>query len=301
MECDARIDAKVDVAIRPMRPDDVPLAERLSAEAFYQVGLETSPASWPAPERRPEARAANWVARTTRFLETDPAGCWAAVDDAGLAGFASSVVRESLWILATFAVRPGLQGRGLGRRLLDAALANGVAAGCDRWMLSASSDPKALRRYRLAGFDLHPQMHLRGRVDRSAIPVVEGIREGTADDVELLDSLDRELRGAGHGPDHEALARAGQLVVDVRGRGYAYAGSGRPEVVAAIDEETATRLLWECLARSGDDGAIAHVTSANQWALDVGLAARLSIHPEGYLGLRGMSPPAPYVHNGALL
>ena len=46
---------------------------------------------------------------------------------------------------------------------------------------------------------------------------------------------------------------------------------------------------------------VAHVTAANQWALDVGLAARLELHQEGYLGLRGMKPPAPYVHNGALL
>ena len=44
-----------------------------------------------------------------------------------------------------------------------------------------------------------------------------------------------------------------------------------------------------------------HVTSANQWVLDVGFAARLELHQEGYLGLRGMKPPAPYVHNGALL
>ena len=44
-----------------------------------------------------------------------------------------------------------------------------------------------------------------------------------------------------------------------------------------------------------------HVTAANQWVLDVGFAARLELHQEGYLGLRGMKPPAPYVHNGALL
>ena len=46
---------------------------------------------------------------------------------------------------------------------------------------------------------------------------------------------------------------------------------------------------------------VGHVTAANQWAVDVGMAARLDLHQEGYLGLRGMKPPAPYVHNGALL
>lgn len=282
-----------------MRSEDVALAERLSSDAFYQNDLQTFPPSWPTPEPRPATRSANWIARTSRFLETDPSGCWAAVDESGLVGFATSFVRESLWGLATYAVRPALQGKGVGKRLLDAALASGV--GCERWMLSASSDPKALRRYRLAGFDLHPQMFLHGRPDRSAIPAVDRLRDGRAEDRELLDSLDRTLRGAGHGPDHEALARMGELVVDVRGRGYAYAAQGGPALVAALDEHTATRLLWECLARGGDEPIIGHVTAANQWALDVGLAARLSLGSEGYLGLRGMRPPAPYLHNGALL
>jgi GNAT superfamily N-acetyltransferase len=282
-----------------MRPEDVPLAERLSSDAFYQADLQSSPPWWPAPQPRPSSRADGWVARTRRFLETDADGCWAAVDDSGLVGFATSIRRESLWCLVTYAVRPGLQGQGIGTRLLDAALRHGAAA--DRWMLSASDDPGAVRRYRLAGFDLHPQMFLHGRVDRAAIPAVTGLRDGTPDDVELLDSLDRELRGAGHGPDHEALARMGELVVDVRGQGYAYAGGGGPAVIAAVDEETAVRLLWECLGRAGDEPIVGHITAANQWALDVGLAARLAIATQGYLGLRGMSPPAPYVHNGALL
>lgn len=282
-----------------MQPDDVPRAERLSSEAFYQADVESFPPAWPAPERRPASRAANWIARTSRFLETDPGGCFAAVDDGELVGFATSMVRESLWCLATYAVLPGRQGQGTGKRLLDAAL--GYGANCERSMLSASSDPKAVRRYRLAGFDLHPMMFLSGKVDRSAIPAVTGLREGTANDVELLDSIDRELRGAGHGPDHEALAAMGDLVVDVAGQGYAYAGPRGPALVAAVDVETAERLLWECLARGGDEPVVAHVTAANQWALDIGLAARLALFSDGYLGLRGMAPPAAYLHNGALL
>ena len=36
-------------------------------------------------------------------------------------------------------------------------------------------------------------------------------------------------------------------------------------------------------------------------SLLVGLAAGLTVRTEGYLGIRGMRPPAPYLHNGALL
>ena len=59
--------------------------------------------------------------------------------------------------------------------------------------------------------------------------------------------------------------------------------------------------MWAALAEGPEVATVAHVTGANPWVLDVGFAARLELHQEGYLGLRGMKPPAPYVHNGALL
>ena len=40
---------------------------------------------------------------------------------------------------------------------------------------------------------------------------------------------------------------------------------------------------------------VGHVTPANEWAVDVGLAARLSVTTRGYLALRGMKPPTPYL------
>ncbi|MEI7057966.1 GNAT family N-acetyltransferase [Nocardioides sp. CCNWLW239] len=286
--------------IRTMQPADVPLAEKLSDDAFYHAALQSRRDSDPPAGRRSVSRSANWITRTEGFLTTDPDGCFVAYDAEGLAGFATSARREdTLWFLCTFAVRPGLQGQGLGKRLLDAAMAYG--ADCPHWMLSASDDPKALRRYRLAGFDLHPQLMLHGEVDRSRLVAVDGVREGSAADLDLLDAIDRKVRGAARGRDHTTLAGTGSLLVDVEGGGYAYAADNGPTLLAAIDEETATRLLWECLARTDGEAAMSHVTGANQWALDVGLAARLRIGTEGVLGVRGMAPPAPYIHNGALL
>ena len=43
-------------------------------------------------------------------------------------------------------------------------------------------------------------MTVTGVVDRGAIPVVERVREGSAADVDLLDSVDRRTRGAAHLP-----------------------------------------------------------------------------------------------------
>lgn len=283
-----------------MQPEDVPLAERLSDDAFHEAATRSRRASDPPTQRRSVSRSENWIARTEGFLTTDPEGCLVAYDSEGLAGFATSARREdALWFLCTFAVRPGLQGRGVGKRLLHAAMAYG--SDCPRWMLSASDDPKALRRYRLAGFDLHPQLMLHGEVSRSSLVATHGVRDGSAADLDLLDDVDRTVRGAAHGRDHQVLAAMGSLVVDTEGKGYAYADGSGPALLAALDEETATRLLWECLARTEGTAMVAHVTGANQWAVDVGLAARLKIGTEGLLGVRGMPPPSPYLHNGALL
>jgi hypothetical protein len=43
------------------------------------------------------------------------------------------------------------------------------------------------------------------------------------------------------------------------------------------------------------------ITTANEWAVDVGLAARLAIGQEGYLAGSGMKDPAPYLASGHFL
>jgi GNAT superfamily N-acetyltransferase len=287
------------VEIRPMRQADVGAAESLSDDAFHAIGHSSGDAG---PPRRTPEHSAEWLRRTAHLLSTDPGGCWVADDGGQVIGFAASFVRETTWLLASYAVRPGLQGQGVGTQLLAAAAQHG--RGCLHALLSATDDPRALRRYRLAGFDLHPQMHLAGTVDRSALPVIEKVRDGSAADIDLMDSLDRATRGAAHGPDHEHMLASWRLLVSegTTGSGYVYvAERGRVALLAASNRRTATRLLWAVLADSAGPVVVPHLTAANQWALDVGIAARLSIGQGGYLGLRALKPPAPYIHHGALL
>jgi GNAT superfamily N-acetyltransferase len=288
--------------IRPMRPEDVPVAERVSDEGFYELDSRTRRADGPPPARRSERHRTVWIERTRHLVEHDPGGCWVAEDDSGIVGIATSFRRETLWCLATYAVLPGRQGQGVGTLLMAAAMEHGRS--CTRAMLSASSDTRAVRIYRRARFDLHPQMYLSGTLDRAALPVIEKVRDGSSGDVDLMDSLDRAARGAGHGVDHELMLRTWRLLVSdtSTGSGYAYLDErGRLGLLAASDRRTGTRLLWAALAEGPEQAAVPHITAANQWVLDVGFAARLTLHQEGYLGLRGMKPPAPYVHNGALL
>jgi hypothetical protein len=173
-------------------------------------------------------------------------------------------------------------------------------------MVAASEDPRAVRHYRLAGFDLHPTMLLRGRVPRAALPVVERVREGSLGDLDLMNSVDRQVRDAAHGVDHELLARNHRMLVVDRptGSGYAYVQEdGATYLLAATSRRAAADLLWESLAASSPDVpvSVAHVSAANQWALDVATACALEVWTDGYLGLRGMKPPAPYLHSGYFL
>lgn len=285
--------------VRRMRRDDVPAAEAISADAFYDIDIRTARAIGPPPRRRPAERSAGWIARTLGLLDTDSAGCVVAEIDGSLVGLATSIVRERVWALVTFAVRPGVQGQGIGRLLLDAALRSGRH--CDVGMIAASDDPLALRRYHVAGFAPHPQLIFRGEVDRTALPAPAAVRDGTADDLDWIDDLDRTRRGGPHGSDHDSLARAGRLIVTKARTAYAYTATNGCALLAGRDPASAGTLLWECLARSDGEFVVSHVTTANRWAIDISLAARLSMSTDGYLCVRGSGPPTSYIHNGALL
>jgi hypothetical protein len=87
------------------------------------------------------------------------------------------------------------------------------------------------------------------------------------------------------------------------GSGYVYSAGTAGALLAATNRRTAQRLLWEALAGARADYPfeIGHVTAANEWAIDVGMAARLDLFTSGYLALRGMEPPTAYLHHGVFL
>jgi hypothetical protein len=144
-----------------------------------------------------------------------------------------------------------------------------------------------------------------GRVDRSTLPAISGLHDGQISDLEWMDQLDHSLRGAGHGPDHVYMLKSLRLVVSrAKDRpGYVYLDDtrGRPTLLAAADPDTAEKLLWDALASTHEDTLVNCITTANHWAVDVGLAARLDIGQEGYLAVRGMAEPTPYLASGHFL
>lgn len=268
--------------IRPMRREDVGPAEGVTARAYERQRT--------APERR------RWQQRARHFLDVDPGGCWIA-DDGEVVGVALAARRDLLWILSTYAVDPDRQGRGIGKALLDAVI--GYGAGCLRGILTARPNHQALRRYRRAGFVLHPTMRLSGAVDHDALPVVDGVRVGTEADLELADSIDRQVRGAARRSDHQVLLNGGPLLVCdlLTGRGYAYLDGAAVAALSATNRAVAQRLLWAAFAQlpPNTDVTVRNITSEQEWAIDVGLAAGLRVDQYGYLALRHMRPPMPYV------
>lgn len=186
------------------------------------------------------------------LLATDPDGCFVAEDGGRVVGVALALRRADFWGLSLLNVAPDRQGQGIGRRLLQATLSYGEA--CARGLILSSRDPGAMRRYALAGFQLHPIVKATGTVHRPP-PAQPGIRDGTTQD------LDGQL-----------------LVADTAsGQGYAVLDIDSDVLLlGATDAPTAQALLAAALRQAGDEADVGHLTAEQGWAVPVVLAAGLA-------------------------
>src|SRR5437773_2332341 len=130
--------------IRKVRPDDL--------EEVWRVHVASS-SDLAARRGRPAARPADApVASDARAgLASDPDGYFCAVEEGRIRGMVSALIRGRVWYLSMFFVLPGDQGRGVGRALLERALAYGEARGAEVRCTWATLDPRAQARYVMAG------------------------------------------------------------------------------------------------------------------------------------------------------
>jgi len=286
------------VTIRLMAVEDVPGAER-AWHAAYSTMRATH--HLPAEPRTAES-IQRLEERIAHLRHTDPAGSWVATDDdQDVVGLSQALVRDDVWVLSLLGVVPAHQDRLTGKALLDAALTYGRDA--PQGMILCSRDPRAARRYSLAGFDLHPAVTAWGRVDQRRIPRPSStVRDGSEADYDLVARVDRAVRGGAHGPDLDHSLEAGCRLVVSSGGGYVVARGAKPVFLAAGDERTATDLLFAVLGDAGPDETtqVNWMTSAQQWAIRASLQAGLELHPIGPVMLRGFrAPPAPFLPSGA--
>jgi predicted N-acetyltransferase YhbS len=286
----------IDADVRPMRDVDVPVAQEVAYNSLRDAGRSFG---WEMPELDDDARQRG-MRRISHALEHDPEGAFVADLDGRIVGVGLATRREHLWFLSLLAVATDTQSQGIGRRLLEATMGRLHGSGA----LCASSDPKALRRYRRAGFDLIPAYDATGPLDRALIPSADGVRLGSYDtDRDFVERIARLQRGAPHGPDVDYFAAEGWrlFVIDTAaGQGYVVCRDFGPAVLGASSPLAAARLLWTALAEATKPIEISWMSHDQQWALDVALDARLRLRPGGSRCVQGaVGAMSPYIPSGA--
>jgi GNAT superfamily N-acetyltransferase len=251
------------------------------------------------PETLTDEELAYFHGGLSRFVERDPEGAFVAVEGERVIGFSTAVRRDSFWGLSMLFVDPEAQDRGVGRRLLEAALES--ATGAEVRMIMTSSDPRALRRYSRAGLDIHPAVAATGKIDRDAIPAGLPGRSGSLDDLDLVADVDAGLRGS-RAEDVAYMLSAGatlQIIDAGHSRGYVLQRGKRLVMLGAGDDATAARLLWRFLGQAGAEAEIWALTARQDWAVRVALAAGLEVAPAGPLFISGLErPPGPWLASG---
>jgi ribosomal protein S18 acetylase RimI-like enzyme len=273
--------------IRPIEPADLDAVADATAAG---LGLELGD---PGVRQR-------WLARLSHPFETDPDGGFVAERNGRVLGAAQAIQRDRLWVLSMLSVDPGAQSAGAGRALLEAAL--GYGAGVDAGLIVASSDPRALRLYGLAGFALRPAFETTGELDRGRLPRADpAVRQAGEDDLEALAAISRDVRGAAHTIDLRYALGRGARLLRHGDRGFAVVMPGMLVwLLAARDPEAAQALLWSALELVGDVGegrpTVRWIAGGQDWAIDVLLRAGFGLSPRGALCVRGRPGPLhPYL------
>ena len=273
-----------------MRAADVEPAFEVQRRAVVDLSSRMGRAPWDMP-------AGRGLVRLRHLLQTDPDSCWVHEGEQGVDGVAQALVRDGTWFLSLLMVDPPVQGTGVGTALLDATLTTST----DRSWITSTDDPAALRRYRRAGFALHPAYTATGPLDRSLLTLTSGVREGSyAEDVALVDRVLRHCRGAGvHGD--LAFVEAVGLQLLVHEQGFALVRPGALAWLAATTEAAGRELLMAAVAAAGDGVEVDWLTGQQQWAIKVCLDLRLSLRAGATVCLGdGMRLTGAYLPNGAL-
>jgi GNAT superfamily N-acetyltransferase len=277
-----------------MRPDDIAGAYAAARQTLFS----------PPPGESENALRARQLQRIGHLLDTDPGGAWVADRGGEVVGVAQALLREGLWGFSLFAVARSEQGRGVGRRLLEAALAYGESA--RGYVVLSTERPAAMRRYARAGLDLRPAVAAAGIPDRTRAPDVAALVEDAGEaGIAVANAIGRAVRGAGHGRDLPRFLDAGSRLLLFEDRAFAVvAPTGGVTLLAGRDDKAAQTVLWGAIAAAPPGATISvdFLTAEQQWAIGVVLDAGLALSPDGPVFTRGdVGPFAPYIPCGAYL
>ncbi|MDB5649701.1 MAG: putative acetyltransferase protein [Hyphomicrobiales bacterium] len=146
-------------------------------------------------------------------LQDDPRGLWTAEEDGRPVGFAWSWACEDFWFLAQLFVKPGLQGGGVGRTLLQRTLAHAADIGArNRALITFAFNTVSQGLYIQHGFlprfPLYlmsiPRERFGGHVPDQVLEVSP--LDGSDAETSLLSELDRFALGFSRAKHHGLLA-----------------------------------------------------------------------------------------------
>ena len=225
------------------------------------------------------------------LLRWDPDRQHVAEADGHVAGFAAAFVRGDTWFLSDLFVEPELQGRGIGRRLLDLAWGEGPER---RMTLADAIQPVSNAMYARRGLvPTTPVVELGGRPSAVEPPGLEAVDPSPG----LLAAVDAAAYRFDRSRDHPLWAEGARVSAWLRDgepAAYAYAfPSGRVGPVAGRDAASAAAGLASELARPLASEVTLDVPGSARELIGVALAAGLRITgPPGLLLLSpGVEPP----------
>jgi GNAT superfamily N-acetyltransferase len=268
------------VDLRPATADDLAsefdVFERAQRELYDRRG-----AGWTGRD------FADWERVHRHLLEHDGARSFVAEERGLVVGFTAAWVRDDVWFLAALFVLPELQGRGIGKRLLDLAW---VGDHRRRVTITEAIQPVSTATYARRGLiPTTPILAFEGR-PRARPP--EDL-EPAAPDPDALRFLDRRAYGFDRIVDHalwsETADRSTLWLVDGEPAAYSYVSpAGLIGPLAGRDATSAAMALRAELARCADRDVRLSVAGSSAGLVEVALASGLRMQDPALL-LR--SPP----------
>jgi len=293
--------------IRKVRPDEIDEVWRVHV-ASSNDGLVRGGATTTRPADAPVASDGRVA------LTSDPDGYFCAVEEGKLRGMVSALVRGRLWYLSMFFVLPGDQSRGLGRALLERALAYGEARGTEVRFTWATLDPRAQARYVMAG--MAPRWPIY-RLDGDAAAVARLTARVGLDprerevpcDPGAAEKLTADVFGDGRADDFAHWRRDGGAAVAIERGGevaaFAYRRGARIGPAAGRDEKALLRAVAAAAAAGLSEGGnvTARVPGACTSLLDalVGCGFRIGNPTTLFMASRLFGRPELYLPSGPIL
>ena len=291
--------------IRKVRPDELEEVWRVhvasSNDLLVRRGrLAARPADTPVAS---DARAG---------LTSDPDGYFCAVEEGRIRGMVSALVRGRVWYLSMFFVLPGDQGRGLGRALLERALAYGEGRGAEVRCTWATLDPRAQARYVMAGMaprwpiyrldgDAAAAARLEARVGldlrERELPCGPGAAEKLTAEVFGHDRAGDLAHWRGDGGAAVAVERGGDLAA------FAYRRGERIGPAAGRDETALLQAVAAAAAGAGGGGRVTmRVPGACASLLEALVSSGFRIgDPTLFMASRPFGRPELYLPSGPIL